>query len=249
MIGPWHFACPVFSVPPLSRRAEKAATPYARCALQGMSFTLQDMSASRSPSNSETSTVNSIEKLSIDELLHALSDHPPSPASVTARADAEAWLQHLRVGREMPTPQLLIGLLSALLQERALSARPLTDDAVAALGDVNAIDAVLIQDEPDYVHFPHRVDGENWEQCKSKMTHVGVRLVNPVSGDPVHGTAVQRGGLELMVELVNANTNETLNDPMLTGVAGGAFEQCAAASACPPPTRSGSPLTARMLST
>lgn len=193
------------------------------------------MSAPPSPSNSETPTLN----LPIDEisgLLDAFGDQPPSPA----RANAEAWLQHLEAGGQMPTPQELIGLLSALLQEQALSARPLTDDALAALGDVNAIDAVLIQDEPDYFHWPHHVDGEDWKQCKSKLTHIGVRLVNPVNGDPVHGTALQRGGLELKVELVNANTNETLHDPKLIGVRGGAFEQCAAASAYPP-TWSGAP--------
>ena len=200
------------------------------------------MSAPPSPSNSEASTVN----FTIDDLLEAVGEHPPSPA----RARAEAWLQHLQAGGVMPSPQELIGLLSALLVERAQLARPLTDDDLAALGDVNAIDTVLIQDEPDYFHFPHFVDGEDWKQCKSKLTHIGVRLVNR-AGDPVHGTAVQPGGLELKLELVNANTNETLQDPRLTGVAGGAFEQCAAALACRPRprphARSGSPLTARML--
>ena len=204
------------------------------------------MSAPPSPSNSETSTVNFTLEALADEVLDAFGDHPPP----TARASMEAWLQHLEAGGVMPSPQELIGLLSAFLKERALSPRPLTDDALAALGDVNAIGAVLIQDEPDYFHFPHFVDGEDWKQCKSKLTHIGVRLVSP-AGDPVHGTAVQRGGLELMLELVNANTNETLQDPQLTGVAGGVFEQCAAARACRPRprphARSGSPLTARML--
>ena len=203
------------------------------------------MSAPPSPSNSETSTVNfPLEEL--EEILDAFGDQPPP----SALARAEAWLQHLEAGRAMPTPQELIGLLSAFLQERALSAMPLADDALAALGDVNSIAAVLIQDEPDYFHFPHFVDGEDWKQCKSKLTHIGVRLVSP-AGDPVHGTAVQRGGLELKLELVNANTNETLQDPKLTGVAGGAFEQCPATRASAPPSRpharSGSPLTARML--
>jgi len=184
------------------------------------------MSAPPSPSNSEASTVN----FTIDDLLEAVGDHPPSPA----RARAEAWIVHLQEGGVMPSPQELIGLLSALLQERALSARPLTDEYLAALGDVNAIGAVLIQDEPDYFHFPHFMDGEDWKQCKSKLTHIGVQLVNR-DGDPVHGTAVQPGGLELKLELVNANTNETLQDPKLTGVAGGAFEQCAATRASAPP--------------
>ena len=206
----------------LAEESERAHWPRcARCSA---------MSAPPSPSNSETSTVNFTLEALADEVLDAFGDHPPP----TARASVEAWLQHLEAGGVMPSPQELIGLLSAFLQERALPPRPLTDDALAALGDVNAIDAVLIQDEPDYFHFPHFVDGEDWKQCKSKLTHIGVRLVSP-AGDPVHGTAVQRGGLELKLELVNANTNETLQDPKLTGVAGGAFEQCAATRASAPP--------------
>jgi len=222
---------------PSSPKKANALTAHCRprCALRGA------MSAPPSPSNSEASTANFTLEALADEVLDAFGDHPPP----TARASVEAWLQHLEAGGVMPSPQELIGLLSAFLQERALPPRPLTDDALAALGDVNAIGAVLIQDEPDYFHFPHFVDGEDWKQCKSKLTHIGVRLVSP-AGDPVHGTAVQRGGLELMLELVNANTNETLQDPQLTGVAGGAFEQCAAARACRPRPPLPPPRTVRL---
>ena len=66
------------------------------------------MSASPGPSGSVPPMLG----FTVDDFWDALGDSPASSA-------AETWLQNLQAGGEMPTPQELIGLLSALLQERA----------------------------------------------------------------------------------------------------------------------------------
>lgn len=189
------------------------------------------MSASPGPSGSVPPMLG----FTVDDFWDALGDSPASSA-------AETWLQNLQAGGEMPTPQELIGLLSALLQERA----PAPPIAAAALVAVNAIDALLIQDNPpDDKHFPHRPaagagrweEDAKWVQCKSKMTHIVARLVD-AQGNSIQGSALLTGGLEVQVTLVNASTGATIhhnpkkpNEPMLRGVAKGYFEPCAAASA------------------
>lgn len=140
----------------------------------------------------------------------------------------------------MPTRQQLIGLLSGLLQEQAMAALAPTSGA-AALVAVNAIEAILKQDNPPGDKaFPHHIaltpgqapEDAEWQQCGSKFTHIVVRLENG-QGKSLNGSTLQRGGLELELTLVNANTGATLDTQgKLTGVAGGGFEPCAAASPC-----------------
>ena len=164
----------------------------------------------------------------MDEGLIAFLDSLPP---LSARETAEAWLLGLEAGEEMPTREQLIGLLGALLQERSLPTLTVTD---GALGAVHAADAFLRVEL-----VPHLELSENeLEQCKSKMTYVVVRLENG-QGQPIHGTTVQSGGLKLKVTLINNTTGETIllnpkkpTQALLTGSAGGAFEPCAAASAC-----------------
>ena len=93
----------------------------------------------RNPSGSETSTLGFL----IEDFWDALGDSPASSAAETAAS----WLQSLQAGGEMPTPEQLVGLLTALLQERAMPALALPNGA-AALVAVNAIDAILLQDNP-----------------------------------------------------------------------------------------------------
>ena len=184
------------------------------------------MSGAPSPTNSETSTVG----LPMDEGLIAFLDTLGSgPPPLSASETAEAWLLGLEMGGEMPTREQLIGLLGALLYERSLPA--LTD---GALGAVNAADAFLRVELDPHLVLP----GDKLEQCQSKMTKVVVRLMNG-QGQPIHGTTVQPRGLKLMVTLINNTTGETIllnpkkpTQALLTGSAGGAFEPCAAASAC-----------------
>ena len=168
----------------------------------------------------------------------------------------------------MPTPEQLVGLLTALLQERAMPALALPNGA-AALVAVNAIDAILLQDNPPGgKRFPHRVEmltdeDDLWAVCKSKFVHIVVRLVNG-QGESIDGSTLQQGGLQLELTLVNANNRATLhhnpkkpNEALFQGVAGGSYEPCAAAStwslsscpptSCPPKPHPG-PLTLRTLS-
>lgn len=186
------------------------------------------MSAPPSPSVSDTPTLEF--EFALEEILEDLAQ----PSSV-----ANLWLQSVQTGGPMPTRQQLIGLLSGLLQERARDMAALAPPSgAAALVAANAIEAILKQDNPPGDKtFPHHIalaQGKppEWQQCGSKFTHIVVRLENG-QGESLNGSTLQRGGLELELTLVNAYTQGKLDTQgKLTGVAGGGFEPCAAASPC-----------------
>ena len=213
---------PLSLFPPMEKRTRSLHHWVPRAAL---------MSAPPSPSVSSTPTLGI--ELELEEILEDLA--LPSPVAST-----NLWLQSLLSGGPMPTRQQLIGLFSALLQDRAMPALAPPNGATALVA-VNAVDAILLQDDPPgNKKIPHLLvpkpgqapEDAEWQQCGSKFTHVVVRLVNG-QGEPLNGSTLQRAGLELELTLVNANTGVTLDTQgKLTGVAGGGFEPCAAASPC-----------------
>ena len=50
-----------------------------------------------------------------------------------------------------------------------------------------------------------------WTQCKTKMTHIAVKLVDS-KGQPVRGTAVQQRGLRLRLTLHKVSDDEAMHD-------------------------------------
>lgn len=131
------------------------------------------------------------------------SSSPPDVLQLmpTDRA-ARAWIDHLKRGGEMPERDNLIPLLEALVAGYVPPAMP--------TGNFDSSDATLtIVDTSMQNKFPHMLDTQNgrlnevdyiWTQCKTKMTHFCVKLVDS-AGNPVKGTAVQEGGLELQLTL------------------------------------------------
>ena len=102
----------------------------------------------------------------------------------------------------MPERDNLVGLLEALLVSYVPPPVP-TEDGVST--DVR----MVIVDTSVKNKFPHMLDTQNgtleekdyiWTQCKTKLTHFCVRLVDS-AGNPVKGTAVQEGGLEVRLTL------------------------------------------------
>lgn len=148
---------------------------------------------------------------------------------VAPEVAAAAWLDHLEKGGAVPDRTTLSGLLRALLEARVI--RPIS----SASKDVR-----LVQLDTGK-KFPHMLDTANgtlsadeaiWTQCKTKMTHIAVRLCN-VQGEPVAGSTVQEGGLELKLTLHKiGETPEPLTDEhnpraaegLFRGRASGAFE-------------------------
>jgi len=123
--------------------------------------------------------------------------------------EARSWLVSLESGGAMPDRAQLIGLISGMLNAQST---PTPREA----GDIDNVR--LVQSEPVIGHmskFPHHVDtstGEPvWQQCKTKMTHIEVKLQNG-QGEPVDGSKLQQGGLELRLTLLNAKTMEPLSD-------------------------------------
>jgi len=181
--------------------------------------------------------------------LTACLPHPTTPAGPTravkvegsacasASADegvspdvaAQAWLAHLEAGRPVPDSKTLISLLRAMLESRAL--RPISSGRP---------DVKLVQIDTGK-KFPHMLDTANgtltedeaiWTQCKTKMTHIAIRLCN-AQGEPVAGSSVQEGGLDLRLTLHKiGDTAEPLSDDhnprsqegLFRGRASGAFE-------------------------
>lgn len=142
---------------------------------------------------------------------------------------AAAWLAHLEAGRPVPDSKTLISLLKAMLESRAL--RPISS---------GRLDVKLVQIDTGK-KFPHMLDTANgtltedeaiWTQCKTKMTHIAIRLCNS-QGEPVAGSSVQEGGLDLRLTLHKiGDTAEPLSDEhnprsqegLFRGRASGAFE-------------------------
>jgi len=142
---------------------------------------------------------------------------------------AAAWLAHLEAGRPVPDSKTLISLLKAMLESRAL--RPISSGRP---------DVKLVQIDTGK-KFPHMLDTANgtltedeaiWTQCKTKMTHIAIRLCN-AQGEPVAGSSVQEGGLDLRLTLHKiGDTAEPLSDEhnprsqegLFRGRASGAFE-------------------------
>ncbi len=158
-------------------------------------------------------------------------DAPVVPPDQAARA----WIDYLRLGGAMPERDNLIGLLEALVISYV--PRPLPTTAPADAGV-----RLIVVDTSYNKKFPHMIDTQNgrlteaegiWNQCKTKMTHFCVRLVDS-SGNPVKGSDVQEGGLRLRLTMhkVTADFTETLDDDcnprpaegLFRGRAGGAFE-------------------------
>jgi hypothetical protein len=90
--------------------------------------------------------------------------------------------------------------------------------------------------------FPHMLETDNgrltgddviWTQCKTKMTHFCVRLVDS-NGRPVAGTSVQPGGLKLRLTLhkvvgdvyepLDDDSNPRPHEGLFRGRASGLFE-------------------------
>lgn len=146
-----------------------------------------------------------------------VSEDASSPAAQVIAPDqaARAWIDYLRLGGAMPERDNLIGLLEALVISYV--PRPLPP-AASAGPDVK----MIVVDTSHNRKFPHMIDTQNgrlseedgtWNQCKTKMTHFCVRLVDS-DGKPVRGTDVQEGGLVLRLTMhkVTADLTEPLDD-------------------------------------
>ena len=233
-------------IPPISQRGPLTHSP--------RSLQRQGMSAPPSPSNSDTPTLG----FCVEDFMVTLG--LPPGAIESPLSPAASWLESITNGGPMPDRAQLIGLLSGLLQAQtapilAIALVPVAVHSTKLLQGANLLEGVTTK------HFPHvvevvagthiqpnelneaqwRPEGAQWQQCKTKMTHLEVRLVNE-RGESIKGSTLQQGGLELKLTLQNATTGETLKDEhnlhhpsegLLAGVAKGWFETCAAASAWP----------------
>jgi hypothetical protein len=127
------------------------------------------------------------------------------------QAALAAWIDHLQRGGPVPCANTLIELLQSMLASPAPFPAPM-----ATRADLDA--KLIIVDTGK--KFPHVLDTENgrlagedavWTQCKTKMTHVCVRLVDS-NDQPMRGTAVQQGGLKLRMTLHKVSDDEAMND-------------------------------------
>ena len=135
---------------------------------------------------------------------------PPSVADSPATEVIKMWINYLQQGYPVPDGETVIRILQAAVQLQV----PRSMYSASANQGFK-----LIMDQPFGKKFPHLLDDANgtlseeeaiWTQCKTKMTHIVVRLVNS-QGEPVSGSTVQQGGLELRLTLHGEN-NESLTD-------------------------------------
>ena len=137
------------------------------------------------------------------------------PQLVSPDEAARAWIAHLRNEGNMPERNNLIGLLEALVISRVPRLMPTADRT-----DIDV--RMVIEDTSLNKKFPHMVDTQNgrltgddaiWTQCKTKMTHFCVRLVDS-HGMPVKGSDVQDGGVELRLTMhkVVGDSSEALDN-------------------------------------
>jgi hypothetical protein len=155
-----------------------------------------------------------------------------TPAYVPPDQAALAWIDHVQKGGSVPDGPIFVELMQAMLASRAPFPAP-----IATLADDLDVRLEIVDTGKK---FPHMLDTMNgtladnepiWTQCKTKMTHIAVRLVDS-RGLPVRGTAVQQGGLRLRLTLHKVSDDEAMHDGynprpyegLFRGRAGNAFE-------------------------
>lgn len=129
---------------------------------------------------------------------------PPVDDSSTEQV-INMWINYLQRGYPVPDSETLIRILRAAVQLRL---PPSANQGFK-----------LIMEHSVGKKFPHLLDDANgtlsendaiWTQCKTKMTHIVVRLVNS-QNEPASGSTVQQGGLVLRLTLHGEN-DESLTD-------------------------------------
>lgn len=155
-----------------------------------------------------------------------------TPEYVPPDQAALAWIDHVQKGGSAPDGPTFVELMQAMLAWRA----PFPAPMATLSGDLDAKLEIVDTGKK----FPHMVDTLNgrladdeaiWTQCKTKMTHIAVKLVDS-KGKPVRGTAVQQGGLKLCLTLHKVSDDEAMHDGynprgqegLFRGRAGNAFE-------------------------
>ena len=163
---------------------------------------------------------------------------PSAHPVLTAEQAAVAWIDHLRKGGSPPDPVALAELLEALV----VSLAPPLEPAEMATPVASDLDVKLIVVPTTGKKFPHMLETDNgrltggdviWTQCKTKMTHFCVRLVDS-NGASVAGTSVQPGGLKLRLtlhkvvgdfyEAMDDDSNPRPSEGLFRGRASGVFE-------------------------
>jgi len=128
-----------------------------------------------------------------------------APKLIPPDQAARAWICHLKRGGAMPERDNLVGLLEALAV--SYQPRPMPMPSASRADELGI--TLVVEDTSRNNKFPHMLETENgrltgedaiWTQCKTKMTHFCVKLVD-ANGQPVKGAAVQLGGLELRLTL------------------------------------------------
>ena len=119
---------------------------------------------------------------------------PPDQAAL-------AWIDHVQKGGSVPDPPIFVELMQAMLASRAPFPAPM-----ATLADGLDVKLKIVDTGKKFPHMLDTMSGTLaeheaiWTQCKTKMTHIAVRLVDS-NDEPVRGTAVQQGGLVLRLTL------------------------------------------------
>jgi len=148
---------------------------------------------------------------------------------VPANKVAAAWIHHLEMGRPAPDAQTLIQLLKAMLNSRTIRPTPNKNPGVK----------LILADSGK--KFPHHLEtakgtltsDPTWTQCKTKMTHIIVRLVDE-NENPVRGTQIQKEGLQLRLTVhkisepatpLTDEDNRRINEGLFRGKSSGIFDE------------------------
>jgi hypothetical protein len=137
----------------------------------------------------------------------------PAPGYLPPDQAALAWIDHVERGNAVPDGPVFVELLKALIHSRV---PPSVSMAVRA--DRSGVKLKIVDTGKK---FPHMLDTANgtladheaiWTQCKTKMTHFCVRLVD-AHGQPVRGSEVHPSGLRLRLTLHKVSDfDEALDD-------------------------------------
>jgi len=152
---------------------------------------------------------------------------PPEPqplalADAAASGSAASLLALLRRGGDIPE-SARPGLISVLEQYHRLSIEAIAASRTPAAAQMGNVRLIQCNIAPPIAGsgFPHIVESNGapsaedeaceWQQYKTKTTHIKVQLQD-AQGQPVLGSTLQEGGLELQLTLLNAADMQPLSD-------------------------------------